>query len=296
MEIENLDTERQNPNSMSIDRVPTRELVTIINNEDKKVAECIAEKLDLIAKAIDLASEKYKKGGRLIYMGAGTSGRLGILDAAELIPTYNISPERAFGLIAGGNSAIFRAVEGAEDNKELAIADLENVNVSEKDIVIGIAASGRTPYVISGLDFAKGKGALTIAVTCNHNSEMSQIAQVGIDVPVGPEVVTGSTRMKAGSAQKMILNMLSTGIMIKTGKVYKNLMINVQATNEKLVNRGIRIVADAAHISHEAAEKVFEAAGYKVNVAIVMLKKEVSAQEAEKLIQENDGALSNFID
>lgn len=296
MEIENLDTERQNPNSMSIDRVPTRELVTIINNEDKKVAECIAEKLDLIAKAIDLASEKYKKGGRLIYMGAGTSGRLGILDAAELIPTYNISPERAFGLIAGGNSAIFKAVEGAEDNKGLAIADLENVNVSEKDIVIGIAASGRTPYVISGLDFAKGKGALTIAVTCNHNSEMSQIAQVGIDVPVGPEVVTGSTRMKAGSAQKMILNMLSTGIMIKTGKVYKNLMINVQATNEKLVNRGIRIVADAAHISHEAAEKVFEAAGYKVNVAIVMLKKEVSAQKAEKLIQENDGALSNFID
>lgn len=296
MEIENLDTERQNPNSMSIDRVPTRELVTIINNEDKKVAECIAEKLDLIAKAIDLASEKYKKGGRLIYMGAGTSGRLGILDAAELIPTYNISPERAFGLIAGGNSAIFKAVEGAEDNKGLAIADLENVNVSEKDIVIGIAASGRTPYVISGLDFAKGKGALTIAVTCNHNSEMSQIAQVGIDVPVGPEVVTGSTRMKAGSAQKMILNMLSTGIMIKTGKVYKNLMINVQATNEKLVNRGIRIVADAAHITHEAAEEVFEAAGYKVNVAIVMLKKEVSAQKAEKLIQENDGALSNFID
>lgn len=296
MEIENLDTEQRNQNSLAIDRVSTKEMLAIINEEDQKVARFIAEKMDLIAEAVDQAAEKYRQGGRLIYIGAGTSGRLGFLDAVELVPTYGVAPSRAIGLIAGGNQAFVKAVEGAEDSQELAVTDLQEITLTEQDIVIGLAASGRTPYVVGGLNYANELGALTIAISCNQGSEIGQIAKIGIDVPVGPEVVTGSTRMKAGTAQKMIVNMLSTGIMIKLGYVYQNLMINVQTTNIKLVDRGIRIISDATGVSYDIAADAMRAADNEVSTAIVMLAKDVSVKTARELIAANDGALAKIID
>lgn len=296
MEIENLDTEQRNQNSLAIDRVSTKEMLAIINEEDQKVARFIAEKMDLIAEAVDQAAEKYRQGGRLIYIGAGTSGRLGFLDAVELVPTYGVAPSRAIGLIAGGNQAFVKAVEGAEDSQELAVTDLQEITLTEQDIVIGLAASGRTPYVVGGLNYANELGALTIAISCSQGSEIGQIAKIGIDVPVGPEVVTGSTRMKAGTAQKMIVNMLSTGIMIKLGYVYQNLMINVQTTNIKLVDRGIRIISDTTGVLPEIAADAMRAADNEVSTAIVMLAKDVSVKTARELIAANDGALAKIID
>ncbi|MGX7172835.1 N-acetylmuramic acid 6-phosphate etherase [Enterococcus ratti] len=296
MEMENLDTEQRNQNSLNIDRVSTKEMLRIINEEDKKVAEVVADKIDLISKAVDLAVKRYRQGGRLIYIGAGTSGRLGFLDAVELVPTYGVSPARTIGLIAGGSQALIKAVEGAEDSIELAVKDLRSVALTKQDVVIGLAASGRTPYVAGGLRYANDKGALTIAVSCSQNSQISQIAKIGIDVPVGAEVVTGSTRMKAGTAQKMTINMLSTGIMIQLGFVYQNLMINVQPTNHKLVDRGIRIIRDATGVSQQAAAKAMHQCGNEVNTAIVMLAKGVSVDTARNLIAANDGALAKIID
>lgn len=291
MKISSLTTEQRNPASQEIDRLDTIEMVRIMNDEDKKVALAVEQELSRIAEAIDSAAEKFKAGGRLIYIGAGTSGRLGALDAIELTPTYSISPQRAFGLLAGGQKAMFSAVEGAEDSKELAIEDLQAVHLSEKDIVIAIAASGRTPYAISALEYGKQIGALTISITCTKDNAMSAIAQHPIEAIVGPEVITGSTRMKAGSAQKMILNMLSTGIMIKTGKVYQNLMINVQATNSKLVERSIRIVAEALNVEQSTAAKLFEEAKQRVNVAIVMHNYHLDCQAAEKFLAENNDTI-----
>lgn len=296
MKIENLDTEKRNPNSLQIDRVSTEEMLRIINQEDQKIVHQIAEKLELIADAVNQGSARYKKGGRLIYIGAGTSGRLGLLDAVELVPTYGISPERAIGLIAGGNQAFVRAVEGAEDSKELAVEDLRAINLGKDDVVIGLAASGRTPYVIGGLEYANDIKALTIAISCNPRSQIGQIATIPIDVPVGPEVVTGSTRMKAGTAQKMILNMLSTGIMIKLGYVYQNLMINVQTTNEKLVDRGIRIICEATGSSRQKAADTMKLTNNEVNTAIVMIEKRLGVDQARELIKANEGALAKIID
>ncbi|MBL3715707.1 N-acetylmuramic acid 6-phosphate etherase [Lactococcus garvieae] len=293
--IESLSTEGRNPNSMNLDQVSTLEMVEIINNEDAKVAAGITVALPKIAKAIDLAAERFAAGGRIIYIGAGTSGRLGLLDGVELTPTYSVPAERAFGIIAGGAEAVYKAIEGAEDSRELGLADIKAVELTPQDILIGLSASGRTPYVLAALEYAKKVGALTISVSANPNSEMAAVADVGIDVAVGPEVITGSTRMKSGTAQKMVLNMISSGIMVKTGKVYQNLMINVQATNEKLVNRGIRIVSQATGVSFEEAEKVFYEAGERVNVAILMLELNISSTEAKKLLEEKDGNIANVI-
>jgi len=280
---------------MNLDQVSTLEMVKIMNNEDAKVAAGIATVLPQIATAIDRAAERFAAGGRIIYIGAGTSGRLGLLDGVELKPTYSVPSTRAFGIIAGGDEAVYKAIEGAEDSRELGLADIKAVELTPQDILIGLSASGRTPYVLAALEYAKKVGALTISVSANPNSEMATVADVGIDVAVGPEVITGSTRMKSGTAQKMVLNMISSGIMVKTGKVYQNLMINVQATNEKLVNRGIRIVSQATGVSFEEAEKVFYESGERVNVAILMLELNVSSIEAKKLLKEKDGNIANVI-
>lgn len=291
MNISHLATEKQNENSINIDCMETIDLVKTINNEDKLVAQAIEKVLPDIAKAIDLGAERFNRGGRLIYIGAGTSGRLGALDAIELTPTYSVPPTRAFGILAGGKKAMYEAVEGAEDSKELAIADLKSIELTSDDVVISIAASGRTPYSLSAIDYANKINALTISVTCTENNPMSQTAQVGISPVVGPEVITGSTRMKAGTAQKMVLNMLSTGIMVKTGKVYKNLMINVQATNSKLVERSINILMQALSIGREEAAGLFTSAGNRVNVAIVMHEYQLSQSDAQTFLAEHDNRI-----
>lgn len=295
MNLEGLTTEARNEATKKIDQVSTLEMVTLINQEDQKVAQAIEKVLPQIAAAIDAAAERFKKGGRLIYCGAGTSGRLGALDAIELTPTYSVSPERAFGILAGGEKAMYQAIEGAEDSKELAIEDLTQHQLTARDVVIAIAASGRTPYAISAIEYGKKVGALTISVTCNNQSPMNQLAEIGIAPIVGPEVITGSTRMKAGSAQKMVLNMFSTGIMVKVGNIYQNLMVNVQPTNEKLMQRATNIIKEAAEIEEAQAKEYLEAAQLEVAPAIVMAKAHVDFQKAKQLLAEHDGRISEVL-
>lgn len=295
MNLEGLTTEARNEATIKIDQVSTLEMVTLINQEDQKVAQAIEKVLPQIAAAIDAAAERFKKGGRLIYCGAGTSGRLGALDAIELTPTYSVSPERAFGILAGGEKAMYQAIEGAEDSKELAIEDLTQHQLTARDVVIAIAASGRTPYAVSAIEYGKKVGALTISVTCNNQSPMNQLAEIGIAPIVGPEVITGSTRMKAGSAQKMVLNMFSTGIMVKVGNIYQNLMVNVQPTNEKLIQRATNIIKEAAEIEESQAKEYLEAAQLEVAPAIVMAKAHVDFQKAKQLLAEHDGRISEVL-
>lgn len=295
MSLENLTTEQRNKNTMHIDTMSTLDMVKTINEEDKKVAEAVGTQDEEIAQAIDIGSKRYYEGGRLIYIGAGTSGRLGVLDAAELVPTYGIKPERAVGLIAGGKSAMYVAVEGAEDDPELAAHDLKDLNLSEKDVVLGLAASGRTPYVIGGLDYAKKVGAATIAIACVKHSLIGQHAEVAIEAVTGAEVITGSTRMKAGTAQKMILNMISTGIMIRQGKVYQNVMIDVLPTNEKLIERAKRIIQATTDVSLEKATEVLNAANKDVGLAIVMAKTDLDAEKAKLLLQEHQNNVSSVL-
>ncbi|WP_164548970.1 N-acetylmuramic acid 6-phosphate etherase [Enterococcus faecalis] len=295
MNLEGLTTEARNEATKKIDQVSTLEMVTLINQEDQKVAQAIEKVLPQIAAAIDAAAERFKKGGRLIYCGAGTSGRLGALDAIELTPTYSVSPERAFGILAGGEKAMYQAIEGAEDSKELAIEDLTQHQLTARDVVIAIAASGRTPYAVSAIEYGKKVGALTISVTCNNQSPMNQLAEIGIAPIVGPEVITGSTRMKAGSAQKMVLNMFSTGIMVKVGNIYQNLMVNVQPTNEKLIQRATNIIKEAAEIEESQAKEYLEAAQLEVAPAIVMAKAHVDFQKAKQLLAEQDGRISEVL-
>ena len=295
MNLEGLTTEARNETTKKIDQVSTLEMVTLINQEDQKVAQAIEKVLPQIATAIDEAAERFKKGGRLIYCGAGTSGRLGALDAIELTPTYSVSPERAFGILAGGEKAMYQAIEGAEDSKELAIEDLTQHQLTARDVVIAIAASGRTPYAVSAIEYGKKVGALTISVTCNNQSPMNQLAEIGIAPIVGPEVITGSTRMKAGSAQKMVLNMFSTGIMVKVGNIYQNLMVNVQPTNEKLIQRATNIIKEAAEIEESQAKEYLEAAQLEVAPAIVMAKAHVDFQKAKQLLAEHDGRISEVL-
>lgn len=295
MNLEGLTTEARNEATKKIDQVSTLEMVTLINQEDQKVAQAIEKVLPQIATAIDAAAERFKKGGRLIYCGAGTSGRLGALDAIELTPTYSVSPERAFGILAGGEKAMYQAIEGAEDSKELAIEDLTQHQLTARDVVIAIAASGRTPYAVSAIEYGKKVGALTISVTCNNQSPMNQLAEIGIAPIVGPEVITGSTRMKAGSAQKMVLNMFSTGIMVKVGNIYQNLMVNVQPTNEKLIQRATNIIKEAAEIEEARAKEYLEAAQLEVAPAIVMAKAHVDFQKAKQLLAEHDGRISEVL-
>lgn len=294
--ISELATEKRNPKSQHIDTISTKALVETINNEDALVPKAIAKITTPLALAIDEAASRYRRGGRLIYCGAGTSGRLGVLDAAELVPTYGIQPERAVGLIAGGPQAMLTAVEGAEDSPVLGRDDLINLNLSADDVVIGIAASGRTPYVLGALDYANETGALTIAVACVSPSEIGQKSQIALEAVVGPEVVTGSTRMKAGSAQKMILNTLSTGVMIRVGKVYENLMVDVLPTNEKLIDRSERIIADVASVDRTTAHKALIQANKHVPLAIVIAKTGLRPEEAQALLDDHDGIIASVFE
>ena len=294
--LEKLTTESRNENTLNIDKVSTLEMVKIINNEDKKVAFAVENELENIAKAIDGIVDRINRGGRLIYIGAGTSGRLGILDASECPPTYGVSEELVQGIIAGGKEAIFRAKEGAEDSEELAITDLKDKSLSENDVIVGLAASGRTPYVIGGLKYANDIGALTISVTCNGDSEVSKVAQISIAPIVGAEVVTGSTRLKAGTAQKLVLNMLSTGAMIKLGKVYGNLMVDVKATNEKLVERAKRIVCEATGVERGQAEKTLKETNFDVKLAIFMILSGLNINDAKEKLSKNKGYIAKAME
>ncbi len=296
LKLDKLTTESRNLNTSNIDKVSTLEMVKIINNEDKKVAEAVEKEIPKIAQAIDYIVERIKKGGRLIYIGAGTSGRLGILDASECPPTYGVSEELIQGIIAGGREAIFRAKEGAEDSKELAIEDLKLKKLSSNDIVVGIAASGRTPYVVGGLEYGNQIGALTISITCNSDSEVSKTSQISIAPIVGAEVITGSTRLKSGTAQKLVLNMLSTGSMIKLGKVYGNLMVDVKATNKKLIERAKKIVCEATGIEKNLAEDILLKTDYDVKLSIFMILSGLSLNDAREKLLENDGYIAKALE
>lgn len=294
-QINKLPTEQRNPNTADIDRVSTLEIVRRINDEDKKVAYAVERELEPIAKAVDAIQDALRSGGRLIYCGCGTSGRLGVLDAAECPPTYSADPGMVMGVMAGGERAMFKAVEGAEDNAEAGREDMKQINLSAKDVLVGIAASGRTPYVLGAMAYAHEIGAKTVALTCNKASEMNAVADIPIGVETGPEVITGSTRMKCGTAQKMVLNMLSTGAMIRLGKVYGNLMVDVMPTNEKLVRRAISIVATAAGVDEEEARRTLEACGFSVKTAIVMLVRGESAEAAKERLNATGGVIAKAL-
>lgn len=279
--LETLATEQQNSHSQHIDRVSTEDMLRIINDEDHKVADAVGAIIPDIAKAVDTIAGRLRQGGRLFYMGSGTSGRLGILDAVECPPTYSTDPERIQGLIAGGYEAIFRAKEGAEDSPELGRQDLITKNLTADDVVVGLSASGRTPYVVGGLTYAASVGAATIAIDCSPHSAIGACADIDLCAVVGPEVVTGSTRMKAGTAQKMIANMLSTGAMIRLGKVYGNLMVDVKSSNQKLEERARRIVMTATGCSRQEAVKALAESQGRAKTAIVMILLNLPAKEAE---------------
>ena len=290
-------TEARNKETMHIDTMNTIDILSVINKQDQAVPKVIgnSEVMNAISKVVDTVVDCLKKGGRLFYTGAGTSGRLGILDAAECVPTFGTSPELVQGLIAGGKKAVTDAVEGAEDSKEEGQKDLEDHELSENDFVLGIAASGTTPYVIGGLDYAKSIGAKTGALSCNQDALISQHADIAIEAVVGPEVVTGSTRMKAGTAEKLILNMISTTSMIKLGKVYGNLMVDVKPTNIKLVDRAQRIIAEATGVSRTEATKYYELSNHQPKVAIVMIIGDCNFEAANDALDKNDGFIAKAV-
>lgn len=269
--ISKLDTEQRNDNTESIDKLSTLEVVQLINGEDKKVADSIEAVLPDVARAIDAIYNKLENGGRLIYAGAGTSGRLGLLDAVECPPTFSVDYNMVVGLLAGGPEAFIKAKEGAEDSKELGMEDLKAIKFCTKDALVGIAASGRTPYVIGAMEYARSVGGCTIALSCTKDAEIANIADIDIAPLPGPEVITGSTRMKSGTAQKMVLNMLSTAVMIKLGKTYGNLMVDLKATNEKLVSRAINIVCMATGASEEKALEILHTCEFSAKNAIIMI-------------------------
>ena len=289
-------TEQTNPNTKDIDRRSTLEIVTLINQEDRKVAEAVALVLPQIAKAIDMIVERLQAEGRLFYVGAGTSGRLGVLDASECPPTFGVSPDLVHGIIAGGPNALHSAIEGAEDSKTQAAIDLHVIGVSSQDAMVGISANGNTPYTLGALEFAKELGATVIAITCNQGSKMTEVADLAIVPIVGAEVIAGSSRMKAGTAQKMILNMLSTGTMIRMGWVYSNLMSNLKATNEKLRRRARLILAEETGINQEEAARVFAASGNDLRIALLMARASLSREAAEELLQSVDYSVRRALD
>ena len=291
VELKRIPTEQRNEATAHIDRMSTLEMVRLINQEDHKVADAVGREAQHIARAVDIITGHMKQGGRLIYVGAGTSGRLGILDAVECPPTYSTEPELVQGLIAGGTPAIFRAVEGAEDDPDLGRKDLEEIHYTKQDVLVGIAASGRTPYVIGAMEYAKSLGGVTIGVTCCPGSEIDTLAEVGIAPMPGPEVVTGSTRMKSGTAQKMVLNMLSTCTMIRLGKVYGNRMVDMDANNEKLRARAARMVTDITGCPAEEAAARLTLCGYDVKRAISSLWLDCGAGEAAERLAAAGGNL-----
>ncbi|PSH22336.1 N-acetylmuramic acid 6-phosphate etherase [Yersinia pseudotuberculosis] len=291
MSLGALISESRNPATMELDKLSTLAMLTCINDEDRKVPDAIRLVLPAVAQAVDLAADALKQGGRLIYLGAGTSGRLGVLDASECPPTFGVPHGMVIGLIAGGPGALLKAVEGAEDDMALGMRDLQDLQLTATDMVVGLAASGRTPYVIGALRYARELGCPTAAISCNPDSPIAQEAQVAISPVVGPEALTGSTRMKSGTAQKLVLNMLSTGAMVKLGKVYQNLMVDVKATNMKLVDRACRIVVEATGVSRAEAEHALRQTDFEVKPAILMLLKGVSAEQARQDLLQHNGYL-----
>lgn len=295
MKLDTLTSEQRNPLSKDLDQLSSLALVNLFNAEDVKVSQAIQKELPFIASAIDDIAIAFNQGGRLIYIGAGTSGRLGVLDASECPPTFGVDASLVQGIIAGGEKAMFTAQEGAEDDSHAATIDLNKINLNANDIVVGIAASGRTPYVLGGLEFANNMGCKTVSISCNAQSPISLIADTAISPIVGPEVLTGSSRMKAGTAQKLVLNMLSTGAMIKTGKVYQNLMVDVKASNEKLVTRSENIIIEVTGVSRERAKSLLSGANNHVKTAIVMELNDMNLQEASSILHANNGFLRQSI-
>ena len=296
MNLKKMVTESRNENSMEIDRFSTREILEVINNEDKKVALAVEKEIDGIALAVDEISNAFMDGGRLIYIGAGTSGRLGVLDASECPPTYGTPASQVVGVIAGGKKAILKAVENAEDNRELAVEDLKNLELTNRDIVVGIAASGRTPYVLGGIEYAKSIGAKTVGISCNPGSPIADAVDIEISPVVGAEVVTGSSRMKAGTAQKLVLNMLTTASMIKVGKVYGNLMVDVEATNVKLVERQKKIVIEATGAPRSEAEKALKEANGSCKLAIFIILSGLESEKAKEILEKNKGFIRKALE
>ncbi|BBG86918.1 N-acetylmuramic acid 6-phosphate etherase [Aeromonas hydrophila] len=292
IDLSSMITETRNPASVEIDQLPTLEMLRVINQEDQQVALAVSQLLPEITRAVDAIAAAFSKGGRLVYIGAGTSGRLGILDASECPPTYGVSAEQVVGLIAGGHKAILQAVENAEDDAELGAQDLKNIQFCANDVLVGIAASGRTPYVLGAMAHARAVGATVCSISCNPGSPLAQAADISMVAVVGPEIVTGSSRMKAGTAQKLILNMLSTGAMIRTGKVYGNLMVDVEATNAKLVERQKRIVMEATDCERAVAERALAQADNHCKTAIVMILAGLTADEARTRLQSSNGFIS----
>jgi N-acetylmuramic acid 6-phosphate etherase len=294
--LDHLTTEARNPASERRDSLTPLELVRLINAEDAKCAQAVAEAAEPIAQAIEAIANRLSHGGRLIYLGAGTSGRLGILDAAECPPTFRSEPSQVLGIIAGGPGAMLKAVEGAEDSPELAADDLRKVDLCSHDVLVGIATSGRTPYVIGALDYARSQGALTIGLACNKDALLSSRADISIIPVVGPEVLSGSTRMKAGTATKMVLNMLSTGAMVRMGKTYGNLMVDLNATNTKLTERAKRIVSTVADITKDEAAELLNRCGGEVKTAIVSYRLDLSPEQARSKLQAAKGHLRQALE
>lgn len=291
-----LTTESRNEQTMQIDTAQPMDILRMMNEEDKKIAQSVENVLQDVEVAVNYAFESFKQGGRLIYMGAGTSGRLGVLDAVECPPTFSTDPSMVQGIIAGGENAFIKAVEGAEDKPEAGVEDLKKIGLNEKDTVIGIAASGRTPYIIGALKYARSVKAKTVALSCNENALISKEADTAIEVVVGPEVLTGSTRLKAATAHKMILNMISTSSMILLGKAYENLMIDVHVSNEKLKERAINIIMKVTDVSYDQALQALEAADLQVKIAIVMIKRNLNKEEAMKILEQSDGYVRKAIE
>ncbi len=296
MNLGALVSESRNPETMDLDALSTLEMVTRFNQQDATVAEAVKATLPQVAQAVDAAAEALLAGGRIIYMGAGTSGRLGILDAAECPPTFGVPHDLVVGLIAGGPGALLRAVEGAEDNPQFGEQDLCGINLEARDLVVGLAASGRTPYVLGGLAYARRCGCTTVAVSCNPDSAIARAADIAISPVVGPEALTGSTRLKSGTAQKLVLNMISTGAMVKYGKVYQNLMVDMKATNAKLVDRACRMLMEATGASRERAEALLAQTDYEVKPAILMELSGVDAPTARARLAAHRGYLRAALD
>jgi N-acetylmuramic acid 6-phosphate etherase len=287
VKLDNLATESRNELTKDLDLLSTRQILEIMNSEDKKVIEAVKDSLDEIEILVSECIRAYKDGGRIVYLGAGTSGRLGLMDAVEVVPTFN--SDRFVGIIAGGSEAYVRAAEGAEDSKELAVEDLKKIGLNEHDLVIGIAASGRTPYVIGGLDYARSLGARTGCLCCNFNTEIAQHCDYPIELSAGPEIITGSTRLKSGTCQKLVLNMISTATMVGVGKVYGNLMVDVRATNKKLEERCRRVVMEITGSDHDRADEVLKETDNDCRLAIVMILMNLSKKEAQEKLEAADG-------
>lgn len=295
LDIGHLTTETNNEETSNIDRVATLEMVRMINAQDKLVAEAVEKELSYIAQAIDYIAESFKKDGRLIYFGAGTSGRLGVLDASECPPTFGTDKEMVQGYIAGGDYALRNPIEGAEDDYEAGAKMIEDLSITDKDVVVGITASGRTKYVIGAIDAANKKGCITIGVCNNLESDLHKACKVTIAPIVGPEVVQGSTRLKSGTSQKLVLNMLTTGAMIKIGKVYKNYMVDMKASNEKLLDRAVRLVTETTEVNYERALEVLKQCNFHVKTAIVMIQEECDAEKATQLLEEAKGYVAHAL-